>query len=90
MVKLILMTEKYASLLEVHGQNDPTGTIKIDHLKEFVDQRNHYFQRVAKKQSDLISIIKSISEALNKETPKPEEKKAEAKMSDLSVANLLG
>lgn len=89
LVKLVLMTEKYASLLEVHGQHDPTGTITINHLKEFVDQRNQYFQRVAKKQSDLISIIKSISEAFNKDTPK-EEKKTESKMSDLTVSNLLG
>ncbi len=89
LVKLVLMTEKYASLLEVHGQHDPAGVITIDHLKEFVDQRNQYFQRVSKKQSDLISIIKSISEALNKDTPK-EDKKTESKTSELSVANLLG
>ncbi len=89
LVKLVLMTEKYASLLEVHGQHDPAGVITIDHLKEFVDQRNQYFQRVSKKQSDLISIIKSISEALNKDTPK-EDKKTESKTSGLSIANLLG
>ncbi len=89
LVKLVLMTEKYASLLEVHGQHDPAGVITIDHLKEFVDQRNQYFQRVSKKQSDLISIIKSISEALNKDTPK-EDKKTESKTSELSIANLLG
>ena len=90
MVKLVLMTEKYASLLEVHGQNDPNGVLTIDHLKEFVDQRNQYFQRVAKKQSDIISIIKSIAEAVNKETPKKEEKKEESKVSNLSIFNLLG
>ena len=67
--KAILYTEKYARLLEIHGQKDNTNILSMDHLKEFVDNRNRYFIRVAKKQNDLMSIIRSIAEAVNKETP---------------------
>ena len=71
LTKIILLTEKYAKLLDVHGQSDPETTLSVDHLKDFVEQRNKYFQRVVKKQNDLLSIIKSIAEAVTKETPTP-------------------
>lgn len=67
--KATLYTEKYTKLLETHGQKDNTAILSIDHLKQFVDNRNKYFERVSKKQNDLISIIKSIAEAVNKEAP---------------------
>ena len=70
--KATLYTEKYARLLEVHGQKDETSVLSMDHLKQFVDNRNKYFTRVAKKQNDLMSIIRSIAEAVNKETPSTE------------------
>jgi hypothetical protein len=67
--KAILYTEKYARLLEVHGQKDNTNILSMDHLQQFVDNRNKYFARVSKKQNDLMSIIRTIAEAVNKETP---------------------
>ena len=67
--KIMLMTEKYSELLNEHGQRDSAGVLSVDHLEAFVEQRKKYFERVSRKQSDLISIIKSIAEALNKETP---------------------
>ncbi len=78
--KANLYTEKYARLLEVHGEKDNTSVLTMDHLKEFVDNRNKYFTRVSKKQNDLMSIIRSIAEAVNKETPS-----TEAEMKNLDV-----
>jgi len=73
LLEATLYTEKYARLLEVHGQKDNTSVLSLDHLKEFVDNRNKYFSRVAKKQNDLMSILRSIAEAVNKETPSPDD-----------------
>jgi uncharacterized LabA/DUF88 family protein len=90
--KASLYTEKYAKLLEIHGQKDNTSILSLDHLKEFVDNRNKYFSRVVKKQNDLMSIIRSIAEAVNKETPSPD---AEMKAIDVdpktvNLGSLLG
>jgi hypothetical protein len=57
----ILYTEKYAKLLETMGHADKAKALSFDHLKDFVDKRNQYFTRVAKKQTDLISIIQSVA-----------------------------
>jgi hypothetical protein len=78
--KAMLYTEKYTRLLEVHGQKDNTDILSMDHLKQFVDNRNKYFARVSKKQNDLMSIIRSIAEAVNKETPS-----ADAEMKAIDV-----
>ncbi len=90
LTKIILFTEKYAKLLEVHRQHDPSNVLTVDHLKDFVEQRNKYFARVAKKQNDLISIIKSIAEAVNKEAPAPEVSSKDVDASQVNFANLLG
>ncbi len=69
LTKAIIYGDRYATLLEVYGQEDNTSLLNLNHLKQFVDARNKYFTRVAKKQNDLISIIRSIADALNKPTP---------------------
>ncbi len=90
--KANLYTEKYAKLLEVHGVKDNTSVLTMDHLKEFVDNRNKYFARVSKKQNDLLSIIRSIAEAVNKETPSPEAemKKLDVDAKTINFGSLLG
>lgn len=60
--KIILMTERYAELLTVHGQQDPSSALTLPHLEKFVEQRNNYFKKVQTKQNNLISIIQAISE----------------------------
>lgn len=63
--KTMLYAEKYARLLEVHGIKDNSAhVLSMDHLKEFVDQRNKYFNRVNKRQLDLYSILTSIASAV--------------------------
>jgi hypothetical protein len=66
--KAIIYADKYSVLLEVHGERDDTSTLSFDHLKQFVEARNKYFARVSKKQNDLVSIIRTIADAVAKET----------------------
>lgn len=90
--KAILYTEKYARLLEVYGQKDNTTILSMNHLKEFVDNRNKIFTRVSKKQNDLLSIIRSVAEAVNKETPSPdaEMKTLDVDPKSIDFSSLLG
>ncbi len=90
LMQIMLMTEKYKDLIQIHGEKDSNSQLTVDHLKQFVDQRNKYFTRVAKKQNDLISIIKSISEAVQKEAPTKTEPLADVKLEKLALAGLLG
>jgi hypothetical protein len=87
--KASLYAEKYAQLLELHGNNDSTSVLNYDHLKEFVDHRNKYFDRVSKKQLDLISIIRSIAEAVNNETLQKSQKKSQHEPVDIESINTL-
>ena len=90
LVKLILMTDRYLDLVQVHGQYDNTGTITVDHLEKFVGQRENYSNRVVKKQQDVISVLKTILEAVNQGTPKTETKtetKTEQKFKPLANIN---
>jgi len=90
--KAMLYTEKYAELLELHGQKDNTSVLTLDHLKQFVDTRNRYFERVTKKQNDLISIIKAVAEAVNKEVPQDQTQMEpiDKKSSDIDFSKILG
>lgn len=62
--KIILMTQRYQELLIAHGVQDPTSALTINHLNQFVEQRNNYFQKVQTKQNNLMSIIKTIAESV--------------------------
>ena len=67
--KTMAYAEKYAQLLEIHQQQDAEKVLSFDHLKSFVDRRNKYFDRTAKRQNDLISILRTLAEAATKEAP---------------------
>ena len=56
--------EKYARLLEMYGETDNTNVLSYDHLKDFVDKRDQYFQKTATKQNNLVSIIQTIANTL--------------------------
>ena len=75
LTKTMLYIEKYAKLLDVFGEQDNTKVLSVDHLQNFVENRNRHFERVAKKQSDLITIIRTIAEAVNKEVPEKREQR---------------
>jgi hypothetical protein len=69
LMKVIVMTEKYKRLLEIHGEQDASTVLRIEHIKRFVDERNRYFDRVVKKQDVLLDIIKSIALQVQKDAP---------------------
>jgi len=62
--KIMAMTSKYNQLLSAYGEIDGTNSpLTLVHLKEFVDKRAAYFEKVASKQRNLISVIQAVSEA---------------------------
>lgn len=71
---LILITEKYTELLETYGQQDSNSSLTMKHLDEFVTQRNNYFEKVSRKQVNLMSIIRSIAEKVNELSDKSQQK----------------
>jgi hypothetical protein len=85
--KSILYAEKYADLIEVYGEKDHSTVLSFEHLKQFVDMRNQYFERVTKKQSALTSIIQAVAEAVVKETSKPKQPVQTVGKSKLSLDN---
>ena len=66
--KAAIYTDKYVRLLSVFGQTDNNSVLKMDHVEQFVDKRNNYFNKVGKKQDDLLSILKALAEATQTET----------------------
>ena len=83
--KSILYAEKYADLIEVYGEKDNSSVLSFNHLKQFVDMRNQYFERVTKKQSALTSIIQAVAEAVVKETSRPKQATQTVGKTKLSV-----
>ena len=69
--KAAIYTDKYVRLIGALGQSDNTSVVKLDHVKDFVDRRNSYFDKVGKKQDDLFAILKALADAQQQETTEP-------------------
>lgn len=65
--KAAIYTSKYMDLISVFGQEDTNGLITLDHLQQFVDKRNNYFEKVGTKTDTIMSIAKTLAEAVQKE-----------------------
>jgi hypothetical protein len=65
--KIMIIFEKYKELLVNHNQKDYNKNINVDHMVEFVKKRQHYFERVFKRQNDIMSIIRTLNDAVQKE-----------------------
>jgi hypothetical protein len=74
-----LYAEKYAQLLELHGEKDEESILTYKHLDDFIKHRNKLYNRVSKKQDDLLSVMKALIEVAVKEElqskPTPENEK---------------
>jgi hypothetical protein len=90
LASVVLMTEKYNNLLSIHGQRDGNTVLSVDHLKEFVNQRKKYFERVNKKQNDLLSIIASVADAAQNEVSASDDSEVLTKKERLNLNGLLG
>lgn len=67
LTKTMLYAEKYAKLIEVFDQQDGRSSLSLDHLQKFVDARDGYFKKVRERQNSLVSIIRTVAEAVTKE-----------------------
>ena len=63
--EFIIMTDRYADLIQAFGQQDSNTLLTIDHLQQFTKARDNYFSKVSKKQISLMSIIQSISDKVS-------------------------
>jgi len=68
LTKTMLYAEKYAKLLEVFGVNDGRSVLSFDHLAKFVDAKDSYLNKVRDRQNSLTSIIRTVAEAVAKES----------------------
>lgn len=59
---VILTTEKYYKIITTQTE-DPKTTIKLNHIKDFVNKRGALLQRVEKKQLNLIAIFDTITKS---------------------------
>lgn len=90
LMQIMLMSEKYKDLIQIHGEKDGQTMLTIDHLKQFVDQRNKYFTRVANKQNNLLSVISLLADSLQKVAPTTTEPESEPKREALVLSTLTG
>ena len=81
--ELIVITEKYTELLEIYGEQDSHSALTLNHLDEFVKHRNNYFEKVSRKQVNLMSIIKSIAEKVNELSNKNQQQQQTQKATPL-------
>jgi hypothetical protein len=70
--EFIVMTDRYADLLQVFGQTDKETVLTVDHLEQFTQARDNYFNKVSKKQTSLMSIIQAISDKVSEVVNKTE------------------
>jgi hypothetical protein len=70
--KMILYIEKYYNLITTQQQSDHNTILSGDHIKDFVDKREHLLKRVGKRQSNILSILESIAESLTGVRPRSE------------------
>lgn len=70
--EFIVMTDRYADLLQVFGQTDKETVLTVDHLEQFTQARDNYFNKVSKKQNSLMSIIQAISDKVSEVVNKSE------------------
>ena len=68
LTKTVLYGEKYAKLLEVFGVDDGRSVLSFNHLAKFVDAKDGYLNKVRDRQNSLTSIIRTVAEAVAKES----------------------
>lgn len=65
--KLMNFVEKYSILVDVFGEDRASQTVKVDDMKKAVDARPKVFAKKVKRESDIISVLKTLTEAVEKE-----------------------
>lgn len=62
---VMVVTQRYATLLQVHGEKDPSTTLTYSDLNKFVQARSKYFDRTVRKQDALLNILNAIQQVIN-------------------------
>jgi len=66
--EIMNFVEKYSVLVDVFGEEAGKATVSVADMEKAVNARGHIFAKKVKRENDIISILKTITEALEKET----------------------
>lgn len=65
--RLMNFVEKYSVIVDVFGQDRAERTVKLDDMKKAVEARPKLFAKKVKRESDILSVLKTLAEAVEKE-----------------------
>jgi hypothetical protein len=65
---VIDFVEKYALLVDVFGEKRVAEVVTVDQMKKAVDARAKLFSKKVKRETDIISVLKSLTGAVDNET----------------------
>lgn len=66
--EIIDFVEKYALLVDIFGERRVSEVVKVDDMKRAVDARAKLFAKKVKREGDVISVLKSLTGAVENET----------------------
>jgi ribosome-associated translation inhibitor RaiA len=59
------LIDKYIEMTIVFRHNDPENILTADHLQEFLAAKDKIIEKIDKKQTNLVSILSTLSESVN-------------------------
>jgi hypothetical protein len=63
--KIVNLIDKYIEMTIVFRHNDPENILTADHLQEFLAAKDKIIEKIDKKQTNLVSILSTLSESVN-------------------------
>jgi hypothetical protein len=66
--EVINFVEKYSMLVDVFGEDAGQKTVSVADMEKAVNARSTLFAKKVKRENDIISVLKTLTEALQKET----------------------
>ena len=70
LIKAIYYSDKYLDVLSIYKDYDHENILNMEHLKSFVEKREHYFDKTIGKQNTILGaieqIVNSVNDALDK------------------------
>ena len=67
--EVIDFVEKYAMLVDVFGEKRVAEVVTVDQMKKAVQARSKLFSKKVKRETDIVSVLKSLTGAVEQETP---------------------
>jgi len=69
--ELLVIVDKYNRLLNIYGEKDGRSELSVDHLQKFVEQRNHRFQKLEKRENTLLDVLRQLVQQTQQPTQQP-------------------